>query len=55
VVDEWDAVTSDRPYRAAWPREKAIAYIRESSGTHFDPNVVENFLNNLEKIIYNSA
>jgi PAS domain S-box-containing protein len=54
IVDEWDAVTSDRPYRAAWSKERAIGYIREKSGTHFDPNVAEVFLNNLERIIYNS-
>ena len=53
VVDEWDALTSDRPYRAAWPQDRAINYIRENSGIHFDPNVVNVFLNNLEKIIYN--
>ncbi len=51
VVDEWDALTSDRPYRAAWPQEKAIEYVRENSGIHFDPNVVSFFLDNLEKII----
>jgi HD-GYP domain-containing protein (c-di-GMP phosphodiesterase class II) len=44
VVDVWDAVTSDRPYRSAWSREKALAYIQEQSGTHFDPHVVEVFL-----------
>ena len=51
VVDEWDAVTSDRPYRAAWSKEKAIDYIRQKSGTHFDPSIAEVFLNNLDKII----
>jgi HD-GYP domain-containing protein (c-di-GMP phosphodiesterase class II) len=51
VVDEWDAVTSDRPYRKAWPHERAVEYIRENSGKHFDPDVVEIFLNNLDKII----
>lgn len=55
VVDEWDAITSDRPYRSAWSKEKAIDYIGENSGTHFDPHVVETFLNNLDKIIYNSG
>jgi response regulator RpfG family c-di-GMP phosphodiesterase len=54
VVDEWDAITSDRPYRSAWSKERAIEYIRENSGSHFDPQVVEVFLKNLEKIIYNS-
>ncbi|WP_322511895.1 HD domain-containing phosphohydrolase [Chloroflexus sp.] len=40
VVDVYDALTSDRPYRAAWPRERALAYIREQAGRHFDPRVV---------------
>ena len=44
VVDVYDALTSDRPYRKAWTREKAIAYIREQSGKHFDPKVVDVFL-----------
>jgi HD-GYP domain-containing protein (c-di-GMP phosphodiesterase class II) len=44
VADVWDAVTSDRPYRAAWQRDEAIAYIREQSGKHFEPRVVEEFL-----------
>ena len=44
VVDVWDALTSDRPYRPAWSREKAMDYIREQSGKHFDPQVVELFM-----------
>jgi PAS domain S-box-containing protein len=44
VVDVYDALTSDRPYRAAWPPEKALQYIREQSGQHFDPRVVDEFL-----------
>ncbi len=44
VVDVWDAVTSDRPYRPAWSKEHAIEHIRDGSGTHFDPMVVEAFL-----------
>ncbi|ABY33775.1 MAG TPA: HD domain-containing protein [Chloroflexus aurantiacus] len=43
VVDVYDALTSDRPYRAAWPRERALAYIREQAGHHFDPHVVDVF------------
>src|SRR5215208_1285770 len=43
VVDVWDALTSDRPYRAAWKEEAALAYIREQSGKHFDPQVVDAF------------
>jgi len=44
VVDVYDALTSDRPYRKAWPKEKALKYIREQSGKHFDPIVVNKFM-----------
>ncbi|MDI6770392.1 MAG: GAF domain-containing protein, partial [Anaerolineales bacterium] len=44
VVDVYDALTSDRPYRKAWPEKKALNYIREQSEKHFDPQVVEAFL-----------
>ncbi|NNJ09575.1 HD-GYP domain-containing protein [Chloroflexales bacterium ZM16-3] len=44
VVDVWDALCSDRPYRAGWPHEKVRAYIQEQSGKHFDPQVVTAFL-----------
>jgi putative nucleotidyltransferase with HDIG domain len=43
IVDVWDALTSDRPYRAAWPEEKVRQYLQEQSGKHFDPKVVEAF------------
>jgi cyclic di-GMP phosphodiesterase len=43
VVDVWDALTSDRPYRPAWSPEQALAYIQEQSGKHFDPQVVDLF------------
>lgn len=49
VVDVWDALSSDRPYRKAWPKEKVMELIREESGKHFDPKVVEVFLGTLEK------
>jgi len=44
VIDVWDALISDRPYRKAWTKEKALDYIKEQSGHHFDPQVVEAFL-----------
>ena len=44
IVDVWDALTSDRPYRKAWTKEKALEHIREQAGSHFDPKVVEIFL-----------
>jgi HD-GYP domain-containing protein (c-di-GMP phosphodiesterase class II) len=44
VVDVFDALTSDRPYRPAWSVEKALDYIRDHSGKHFDPRVVVEFM-----------
>jgi putative nucleotidyltransferase with HDIG domain len=44
VVDVYDALTSDRPYRAAWSKEKTLEHIKSLSGAHFDPKVVEVFL-----------
>jgi len=44
IVDVWDALTSDRPYRPAWSQEKTIVYIKEQAGKHFDPVIVEKFL-----------
>ena len=44
VVDVYDALTSDRPYRKAWSQEKAIEYIKTGAGSHFDPEVVATFL-----------
>lgn len=43
IIDVWDALTSDRPYRSAWPVEKVRNYLREQSGKHFDPEVVDAF------------
>lgn len=44
VADVWDALRSDRPYRAGWPVEKVRDYIVSLSGSQFDPEVVEVFL-----------
>jgi PAS domain S-box-containing protein/putative nucleotidyltransferase with HDIG domain len=44
IIDVFDALISDRPYRPGWPRDKAISYICEGSGSHFDPKVVEVFM-----------
>lgn len=44
IVDVWDALCSKRPYRDAWEREKILSHIREGSGKHFDPKVVEAFM-----------
>lgn len=44
VVDVWDALSSDRPYRKRIPPEEVAAYLREESGRLFDPSIVEKFL-----------
>src|SRR5215211_4671755 len=49
IVDVYDALTSNRPYRAAWPKEKALHHIQELSGSHFDPQVVDAFLKMLSE------
>jgi putative nucleotidyltransferase with HDIG domain len=44
MVDVFDALVSERPYKPAWPREKAIEEIRSHAGTYFDPALVDVFL-----------
>ncbi len=44
VVDVWDALRSNRPYRAAWSELKTRKYIRDQAGTHFDPAIAKVFL-----------
>jgi PAS domain S-box-containing protein len=45
VVDVWDALRSERPYRGTWEKSMVRAYLHEHAGTMFDPNVVQIFLN----------
>jgi putative nucleotidyltransferase with HDIG domain len=47
VVDVWDALTSDRPYRKAWTREEALQYIQDQRGKYFDPQIVDVFLRHM--------
>lgn len=44
IVDVWDALRSDRPYRAGWPEDKVLTHIQSLTGAHFEPRVVEAFL-----------
>ena len=44
IIDVYDALRSDRPYRGAWKKEKTIKHIKQQSGSHFDPRIVEAFL-----------
>ena len=50
VVDVWDALISDRPYRKAWTQENALNHIQDQSGTHFDPQVVKVFLKEISNV-----
>ena len=50
VVDVWDALSFDRPYRKAWTQTKVLDYIRSQSGVQFDPHVVDVFLSIVDKI-----
>jgi HD-GYP domain-containing protein (c-di-GMP phosphodiesterase class II) len=49
VIDVWDALQSDRPYRPAWTEDQALEHIREMSGSHFDPEVAAEFLEMIKK------
>jgi putative two-component system response regulator len=51
LADLFDALTSARPYKQAWPVESALDMIRESSGKHFDPVLVEVFMQELPAIL----
>ncbi len=55
VVDVWDALTSDRPYRKAWSSKKALDYIRQHSGDHFDPKIVDVFLSLIKNEMINHS
>jgi hypothetical protein len=45
VVDHWEALNSDRPYRKAVPRDQVLSYIRDNSGVIYDPAIADTFLN----------
>ena len=47
VVDVWDALSHDRPYRQAWPEARVCEHIRSLAGSHFDPQIAEVFLNSV--------
>ncbi|WP_394127490.1 HD domain-containing phosphohydrolase [Vibrio hepatarius] len=51
IADVFDALTSERPYKKAWPTEKAIALLEEEAGAHFDPNLVPIFINQLDQLL----
>lgn len=53
IIDVWDAVTSDRPYRKAWTFKKAIEHIKSETGKHFDPQIVDLFIKEIDRFTGN--
>lgn len=49
IVDVYDALTNDRPYRKAWEKQKVLQHIKLESGKHFEPRLVEIFLREITK------
>ncbi|UYN88940.1 MAG: GAF domain-containing protein [Anaerolineales bacterium] len=49
IIDVWDALTSNRPYRDAWPEEKVVQHLREQAGKHFDPAILDAFFTHILK------
>jgi putative two-component system response regulator len=56
ICDVFDALTSERPYKQAWPVEEAVAFLRQQKGQHFDPQLVDLFETILDEVLsYRSA
>lgn len=51
LVDVFDALTHSRPYKDAWPVEKALNLIRNERGIHFDPDVTDAFLQGIDEVL----
>ena len=51
IADVFDALTNERPYKAAWPIEQAIELLQKESGRHFDPALVQLFIDLLPEIL----
>jgi putative nucleotidyltransferase with HDIG domain len=50
IVDVWDALSSDRPYRKRWTKHRILEYIRKEAGTRFDPELVRLFLERFSRL-----
>ncbi|CAK0758501.1 Cyclic di-GMP phosphodiesterase response regulator RpfG [Azospirillaceae bacterium] len=51
VADVYDALTSERPYKKAWPIEKAVGLLKEQRGVHFEPRLVDLFLESFDEVL----
>lgn len=49
IVDVYDALISRRPYKDPWSKKEALTYIKEQKGKHFDPDIVDSFINMITK------
>ncbi len=52
LVDVFDALISERPYKQAWPLEQVLAYIKLHRGTHFDPQLVDILLDSIQSFVF---
>jgi len=50
IADVFDALTTKRPYKEPWPFEKVVTYLIEKRGKHFDPVIIDHFIDNISKI-----
>lgn len=50
LADVFDALTSVRPYKKAWSFEEGIEFLRENSGKHFDPVLVQMFISHIDEV-----
>jgi putative two-component system response regulator len=51
IADVFDALTSERPYKQAWPTEKAVELLQKEAGEHFDPSLVPLFVERLPEVL----
>lgn len=51
IADVFDALTSARPYKPAWPLEAALDLMRKNAGSHFDPRLIEVFLSHIDEVL----
>ena len=51
LVDVFDALTTARPYKDAWTIDKAIEWIRDEQGKQFDPELIDFFLGNMDRVL----
>lgn len=51
IADVFDALTSERPYKHAWPVEDAVAHLQAGAGGHFDPTLTAMFIESLDEVL----